>query len=69
LERTPPPSYRGNQVKIKYITQLPLSYPGFAFFCNYPQAIKEPYRLFIENKMRESFEFTGSPIAIVFKKK
>lgn len=69
LERTPPPSYRGNLVKIKYITQLPLSYPGFAFFCNYPQAIKEPYRLFIENKMRESFEFTGSPIAIVFKKK
>lgn len=69
LERTPPPSYRGTFVKMKYITQLPLSYPAFAFFCNHPHAIKEPYRLFIENKMRETFDFTGTPVAIVFKKK
>lgn len=69
LERINPPAYRGTFIKIKYITQLPLSYPAFAFFCNHPHAIKEPYRLFIENQMRGVFNFTGTPIAIVFKQK
>ncbi|MBY5960092.1 ribosome biogenesis GTPase Der [Membranicola marinus] len=69
IERTPPPTYRGNFIKIKYITQLPLSYPAFAFFCNHPREIKQPYRLFLENKLRETFNFTGVPIAVVFKQK
>ncbi len=69
IERTPPPTYRGNFIKIKYITQLPLSYPAFAFFCNHPKEIKQSYRLFLENKLRETFNFTGVPIAVVFKQK
>ena len=69
IERTPPPTYRGNFIKIKYITQLPLSYPAFAFFCNHPKEIKQPYRLFLENKLRDTFNFTGVPIAVVFKQK
>lgn len=69
IERTPPPTYRGNFIKIKYITQLPLSYPVFAFFCNHPTGIKQPYRLFLENQLRDIFNFTGVPIAVVFKQK
>lgn len=69
IERTPPPTYRGNFIKVKYITQLPLSYPAFAFFCNHPTGIKQPYRLFLENQLRENFNFTGVPIAVVFKQK
>lgn len=69
IERTPPPTYRGNFIKIKYINQLPLSYPAFAFFCNHPREVKESYRLFLENQMRSVFDFTGVPIAIVFKQK
>lgn len=69
IEKTPPPTYRGNYVKVKYVTQLPLSYPAFAFFCNHPQAVKEPYRLFLENKLRERYPLTGSPVGIVFKRK
>ncbi|WP_236975094.1 ribosome biogenesis GTPase Der [Membranihabitans maritimus] len=69
LEKTPPPTYRGNFIKIKYITQLPLSYPAFSFFCNHPKAVKASYRNFIENKLREIFDFTGSPVGIVFKQK
>lgn len=69
IERTPPPTYRGNFIKVKYITQLPLSYPAFAFFCNHPTGIKQPYRLFLENQLREIFNFTGVPIAVVFKQK
>ena len=69
IERTPPPTYRGNFIKVKYITQLPLSYPAFAFFCNHPKEIKQPYRLFLENKLRDSFNFTGVPIAVVLKQK
>lgn len=69
IERTPPPTYRGNFIKIKYINQLPLSYPAFAFFCNHPREIKQSYRLFLENKLRETFNFTGVPIAVVFKQK
>ena len=66
---TPPPALKGKYVKIKYITQLPLYTPAFAFFCNLPQYVKEPYKRFIENRMREKFDFTGVPIRIFFRKK
>lgn len=69
IEKTPPPAYRGNFIKVKYITQLPLSYPAFAFFCNHPREVKQPYRQFLENKLREIYNFTGVPIAVVFKQK
>jgi GTP-binding protein len=69
LEQTPPPSYKGKYIKIKYITQLPMPYPAFAFFCNLPQYIKDPYRRFIENQMRKMFDFEGVPIRIFFRKK
>ena len=69
LERQKPPSYRGRFIKIKYATQLPTRYPAFAFFCNYPDYIKESYRNFLENQIRKSADFTGVPIAIYFRKK
>ena len=69
IERTPPPSSRGRFIKIKYITQLPLHYPAFAFFCNYPDHVKENYKLFLENKMREHFDFTGVPLNLFFRSK
>lgn len=65
----PPPSYRGRQIRIKYITQLKTPYPSFVFFCNHPEHVKEPYKRFIENKLREKFQFTGSPIKIYFREK
>ena len=67
IEETPPPSIKGKYVKIKYITQLPTKFPAFAFFCNLPQYIKEPYKRFLENKLRENFELTGCPIQIFFR--
>ena len=69
IEETPPPSIKGKYVKIKYITQLPTRFPAFAFFCNLPQYIKEPYRRFLENKLRENFELTGCPVQIFFRQK
>ncbi len=69
IERNPPPVYRGSQVKIKYITQLPTYYPSFAFFSNHPKHIKGPYKNFIENQMRKHFDFTGVPISIYFRDK
>lgn len=69
IEETPPPSIKGKYVKIKYITQLPTRFPAFAFFCNLPQYIKEPYKRFLENKLRENFELTGCPIQIFFRQK
>ena len=69
IEKTPPPSIKGKYVKIKYVTQLPTHYPTFAFFCNLPQYIKDPYKRYLENQMRKSFELTGVPIRIVFRKK
>ena len=65
----PPPSVKGKFVKIKYITQLPTLTPQFAFFCNLPQSVKESYRRFLENKIRQNFILTGVPIRIIFKKK
>jgi GTP-binding protein len=63
------PVVRGNPVSIKYVTQLPTIVPSFAFFCNYPDDIKTPYRNYLENKLRENFEFTGVPVRIFFRKK
>jgi len=67
--KTPPPAYKGKYVKIKFCTQLPSSYPQFAFFCNLPQYVKDPYKRFIENKLREIYNFNGVPINIFFRKK
>ena len=69
IEKNPPPSIKGKRVKIKYITQLPTRRPSFAFFCNLPQYIKESYKRFLENKLREKFDFSGIPIQIFFRKK
>lgn len=64
-----PPVVRGNPVSIKYVTQLPTHVPSFAFFCNYPDDIKAPYRNYLENKLREEFNFKGVPVRIFFRKK
>jgi len=64
-----PPSHRGQEVKIKYATQLPTLAPSFAMFCNYPQHIKDPYKRYLENKLRENFKLSGVPIQIFFRKK
>ncbi len=69
IEHTPPPAYKGKYVKIKYITQLPTAYPQFAFFCNLPQYVREPYKRFLENKLRENFDYTGVPVTIYMRKK
>ncbi len=69
IQAFPPPSYKGKYVKIKFCTQLPTPHPCFAFFCNLPQYLKDPYKRFIENKMRENFDFHGVPITIYFRKK
>lgn len=69
IENNPPPSVKGKYVKIKYITQLSGVAPTFAFFCNLPQYIQESYRRFLENKIRENFDFSGVPITIFFRQK
>jgi len=69
IEKTPPPSTKGKYVKIKFCTQLPTPYPQFAFFCNLPQYVKDPYKRFLENKLRENFDFTGVPMTIFMRKK
>ena len=69
IEHTPPPAYKDKYVKIKYITQLPTPYPQFAFFCNLPQYVREPYKRFLENKLRENFNFTGVPVTVYMRKK
>jgi GTP-binding protein len=69
IENYPPPSTKGKFIKIKYITQLPSSSPAFAFFCNLPQYIKDPYKRFLENKIRKHFNFNGCPVGIILKKK
>ena len=69
IEKTPPPSFKGKFVKIKFCTQLPTPYPQFVFFCNLPQYVKEPYKRFLENKIREEYNFEGVPIQIFFRKK
>tara|TARA_B110000003_G_scaffold2652_2_gene2771 strand:+ start:2942 stop:4246 length:1305 start_codon:yes stop_codon:yes gene_type:complete len=69
IEITPPPATKGKYVKIKFCTQLPTKTPTFAFFANLPQYVKDPYKRFIENKLRENFDFSGVPIQIFFRKK
>lgn len=68
-QKQTPPSFRGHLIKIKYGTQLPLPYPAFAMFCNYPEEVKDNYRNFLENQIREAFSFTGSPMRIFFRQK
>lgn len=69
IENQPPPAYKGKYVKIKFITQLPTPYPQFAFFCNLPQYVRDPYKRFLENKLRENFDFNGVPVTIFMRKK
>jgi GTPase len=69
IEAYHPPVVRGHPVKVKYITQLPTKVPSFAFFCNFPDDIKQPYKNYLENKLRENFNLTGIPIRIFFRKK
>ena len=69
IEKYPPPAIKGKYIKIKYCTQLPGSTPKFVFFANLPQYIKEPYRRYIENQLRQEFNFKGVPIQIFFRKK
>lgn len=70
IQHTPPPSNKGKYIKVKYITQLPnTQIPSFVFFCNLPQWIKEPYRRFVENRMRENWNFLGTPINVFFREK
>ena len=69
VDAYPPPAWKGKLIKIKYATQLPTHAPSFAFFCNLPQYIREPYKRYMENKLREHFNFTGVPIQIFFRNK
>ncbi len=69
IENYPPPAIKGKYVKIKYCMQLPTPMPQFVFFANLPQYIKDPYKRFIENKLRENFDFRGVPIDIYFRQK
>lgn len=69
IESYHPPVVRGVPVRIKYVTQLPTVVPSFAFFSNFPDDIKTPYRNYLENQLRENFDFTGVPVRIFFRKK
>lgn len=69
IQNTPPPAIKGKYIRIKYVTQLPIHYPSFAFFCNLPQYVRDDYRRFLENRLRENFNFTGTPLTIFFRQK
>lgn len=69
IERYAPPAYRGTMIKIKYVTQLPASYPVFAFFCNHPKQLKENYKNYLENQLRKHFKLSGTPISVFFRQK
>jgi len=69
IQAYPPPVYKGKEVKIKFVTQLPTRSPAIAFFCSTPQYIKEPYQRFLENKLREHFDFEGIPVRLYFRQK
>ena len=68
-EQNPPPAVKGKWVKIKYVTQLPTPYPQFVFFCNLPQYVRDPYKRFVENRLREMWDFHGVPLTIYFRAK
>lgn len=69
IERNPPPSVKGKMVNIKYITQVVARFPSFAFFCNLPQYIPPSYQGYLENRLRENFDFEGVPLRLIFRKK
>lgn len=69
IENFHPPVVRGNPIKIKYVTQLPTAVPSFAFFCNFPDDVKQPYKNYLENQLRAQFNFTGVPVRLFFRKK
>ena len=69
IENYPPPAWKGKYIKVKFITQLPTKSPSFAFFCNLPQYIRDPYKRFLENRLREHFKLTGCPIQIFLRQK
>ena len=69
MDRQPPPTYKGKYVRIKYVTQLPSQTPTFAFYCNLPQYVKDPYKRFLENKIRDEFELSGVSLRLFFRKK
>lgn len=69
IENYPPPATKGKYIRIKYITQLPGVVPSFAFYCNLPQYVKDPYKRFLENKIRNKWDFTGVPVRIFMRKK
>jgi len=69
LDKTPPPAFRGHDLRINYITQVGINPPLFAFFCNYPQHIPDSYKRFIERTIRKHFDFSGTPISFLFRKK
>lgn len=69
IENNPPPATKGKYIKVKFITQLPTHFPAFAFFCNLPQYVKDPYKRFLENKLRDQYNLSGVPIEIFFRKK
>ncbi len=69
IKNSPPPTYKGKYIRIKYVTQLPTVYPSFALYCNLPQYVREPYKRFIENCIRKEYNFEGVPIEIYFRKK
>lgn len=69
IENYHPPVVRGHPIKIKFVTQLPTAVPSFAFFCNFPDDIKQPYKNYLENKLREHFDLTGVPVRLFFRKK
>ncbi len=67
--KVPPPAHRGKYIKIKYVTQLDLAYPAFVFFCNHPKFIKESYKNYLENQLREKYDFKGVPLTLYFRTK
>ena len=69
IENYPPPAWKGKYVKIKFITQLPTRFPSFAFFCNLPQNVRDPYKRFLENRLRENFDFEGCPVQVFLRQK
>ena len=69
IEAYHPPVVRGHPIKVKYVTQLPTAVPSFAFFCNFPDDIKQPYKNYLENKLRENFDLTGVPVRLFCRKK
>ncbi|MFZ1748657.1 MAG: ribosome biogenesis GTPase Der, partial [Saprospiraceae bacterium] len=69
IEKNPPPSHRGKYIKIKYVTQLPVYYPSFVFYCNFPDHVKPSYRNFLENQLRKNFDLSGVSISVYFREK